>query len=170
MGAGFCDALGLGCSSKASIVREGLHEIAEFCKLFYKDFDQNTMLESCGISDIVATAFGGRNRKVSEEFGRRLLAMAPILDVEVKDEDEQSKELRLKMLWDQVEKDLLNGQKMQGLGTLIEVISCLDAYQLKYDCDLKHGNHNHYNGRFPLFYRIMEISTQGAKLQTLFDW
>lgn len=53
MGAGFCDALGYGYSSKAAIVREGLHEIAEFCKLFYKNFDQNTMFESCGVGDLV---------------------------------------------------------------------------------------------------------------------
>jgi hypothetical protein len=112
-----------------------------------------------------ATCHGGRNRKVSEEFGRRLLAMAPTFDAEVKEVEENSKKKQLKMLWNQVEKDVLNGQKMQGLGTLLEVINCLDDYQLKFDCDLKHGNHNHYNGRFPLFYRIFEISFLGAYYQ-----
>lgn len=63
----------------------------------------------------------------------------------------------------------LNGQKMQGLGTLVEVISCLDAYQLKNDCDLKHGSPDRFNEKFPLFYRIYEISLQGAKLESLFD-
>lgn len=91
--------------------------------------------------------------------------MAPTFDAEVKEVEENSKKKQLKMLWNQVEKDVLNGQKMQGLGTLLEVINCLDDYQLKFDCDLKHGNHNHYNGRFPLFYRIFEISFLGAYYQ-----
>jgi len=72
MGSGFCDALGYGYSSKAAIVRQGLHEIGEFCKLFYATYESNTLLESCGIADLVATCHGGRNRRVSEEFAKRI--------------------------------------------------------------------------------------------------
>jgi len=114
-------------------------------------------MESCGVADLVATCHGGRNRKVSEEFGNRIKCLTS-----------QSEE-DLRTIWSQTETDVLEGQKMQGLGTLIEVITCLDSYQLKYDCDLKHGNQNHYNGKFPLFYRIYEISLKGAKLENLFD-
>ena len=115
-------------------------------------------MESCGVADLVATCHGGRNRKVSEEFGNRIKG----LPSSPSEED-------LRTIWSQTETYVLQGQKMQGLGTLIEVITCLDSYQLRYDCDLKHGNQNHYNGRFPLFYRIYEISLKGAKLETLFD-
>ena len=50
---------------------------------------------------------------MSEEFGRRLLAMTPRVDAESK-EDGGFKKKQVSIVWDQVEKDVLNGQKMQG--------------------------------------------------------
>lgn len=126
------------------------------------------MFESCGIADLIATCHGGRNRRVGEEFGRRRIKMLKTSSSSAPEEKELSDvdiSKSLKTIWEQVEKDVLQGQKMQGLGTLVEVITCLNAYQLKYDCDLKHGN----SKKFPLFYRIFEISLKGAKLDTLFD-
>lgn len=96
IGAGFCDALGYGCSSKAAIVRQGLYEIGSFCKLFYSTYDESVLLESCGVADLVATAFGGRNRRVSEEFARRIRG----------DNDKEITKDNLRSIWWQVEKDL----------------------------------------------------------------
>lgn len=31
---GFCDGMGLSASTRAALIRQGLHEIALFCKLF----------------------------------------------------------------------------------------------------------------------------------------
>ena len=50
----------------------------------------DTFLESCGLADLVTTCFGGRNRKCAEAFAK-------------KEGD-----------WDELEKSMLNGQKLQG--------------------------------------------------------
>lgn len=43
MGAGFCDALKLGDSSKAAVLRQGTCEMAEYCALFSPSFQVNSM-------------------------------------------------------------------------------------------------------------------------------
>jgi len=65
MGAGFCDGLKLGCSTKAAIIRQGMAEMASFCQQFAPDtYELDTMMKSCGVADVIATSFGGRNRCV----------------------------------------------------------------------------------------------------------
>lgn len=100
MGAGFCDALGLGSSSKAAIIRKGLVEMADLCRLYFpSDFKWETILESCGVADLVASAYGGRNSRCSQEFARRVLRG----DTNVR--------------WSDIEDALLGSQKLEGLGT-----------------------------------------------------
>merc|ERR1719230_1401727 len=123
LGAGFCDGLGLGGNTKAAIIRIGLKETIKFAKMFFNGVLDDTFLESCGLADLVTTCFGGRNRKCAEAFAKG-------------DGD-----------WDELEKSMLNGQKLQGTITSKDVMVVLKAKNLAEE--------------FPLFTRIHEIAYEG---------
>ncbi|KAI1280743.1 Glycerol-3-phosphate dehydrogenase [NAD(+)], cytoplasmic [Halotydeus destructor] len=123
--AGFSDGLKFGDNTKAAIIRLGLKEMIKFVKTFYPEgFEKDTFFESCGIADLVTTCYGGRNRKCSEAYaaaeGKKSIA--------------------------DLEKEMLNGQKLQGPGTAAEVYKMLSA---------KNELEN-----FPLFVAVHEICTQ----------
>ena len=69
------------------------------------------MLQSCGIADLIATSYGGRNRRLAEAF-----------IVNLKESNEQH--VAPKTLA-QLEAEVLHGQKLQGPGTAREVFSVL---------------------------------------------
>lgn len=96
---GFADGLKWGDNTKSAIIRNGLMEILRFCRKYYtSETKVATFFESCGIADLITTCFGGRNRRVSEQF---------ILN--------PNKSLQ------QLEEELLQGQKLQGPQTAQEV-------------------------------------------------
>lgn len=97
IGAGFVDGLGFGGNTKAAIIRIGLVEMMNFCKKFYSGVKESTFFESCGVADIITTCFGGRNRKCADAF------------------------VTSGKSWDELEADLLGGQKLQGTLTAFEV-------------------------------------------------
>merc|ERR1711920_908276 len=97
LGAGFCDGLGYGGNTKAALIRIGLQEMKAFIRYFYPDVKDATFLESCGVADLITTCYGGRNRKCAEAFAKTGKS------------------------WDVIEKELLNGQKLQGTLTAKEV-------------------------------------------------
>ncbi|MGH0148515.1 UNVERIFIED_CONTAM: hypothetical protein FKN15_013165 [Acipenser sinensis] len=102
VGAGFCDGLGLGDNTKAAVIRLGLMEMVAFAKLFCKGTVTSvTFLESCGVADLITTCYGGRNRKVAEAF------------------------VKTKKSIEELEKEMLNGQKLQGPQTSAEVYKIL---------------------------------------------
>jgi glycerol-3-phosphate dehydrogenase (NAD+) len=104
----------------------------------------NTLLfQSCGSADSIATCYGGRNRLCAEEYCRHRLRSDYLV-------------AGAHMQWERIEQDLLNGQKLQGVGTCEEVMKYLAAV----------------NGQreFPLFTRIHAIALEGAHPSTLFDW
>ncbi|XP_019642660.1 PREDICTED: glycerol-3-phosphate dehydrogenase [NAD(+)], cytoplasmic-like [Branchiostoma belcheri] len=87
----------------------------------------STFLESCGIADLVTTCYGGRNRRVAEAFvtsGKTI---------------------------DELEQEMLNGQKIQGPPTAKEV------YHL-----LKEKN---CEDQFPLFVAIHKICYEGMPVK-----
>ena len=112
MGAGYCDGLNLGASTKAAIIRKGLTEMADFCRMFSKKFELSIMLQSCGVADVIASSFGGRNRECSAEFVRQI-------------------DRGIFPSWNEIESSILAGQKMQGLNTCDEVIACLNTLQVE---------------------------------------
>jgi glycerol-3-phosphate dehydrogenase (NAD+) len=60
-------------------------------------------IESCGVADLITTCSGGRNRKVAAAF------------------------IKSKKTIDEIEKEMLNGQKLQGTTTSQEVYHFLSA-------------------------------------------
>merc|ERR1719487_1252494 len=129
LGAGFCDGLGFGGNTKAAIIRIGLKETAKFAKMFFSGVQDDTFLESCGLADLVTTCFGGRNRKCAEAFA--------------KGEGD----------WDEIEKSMLNGQKLQGTITSKDVMVVLKSKNLA--------------SEFPLFTKIYEIAFEGKDPATI---
>lgn len=126
LGAGFCDGLGLGGNTKAAIIRVGLGETIKFCKMFYGGIKDQTFLESCGVADLITTCYGGRNRKCAEAFAKA----------------------GGKQSWNQLEKEMLNGQKLQGTITVQDVHKVLRKKGVA--------------AKFPLLSKIHAIAYEGA--------
>lgn len=122
--AGFCDGLGYGSSTKAAVMRIGLLEMCKFAAQYYKGVRMDTFLESCGFSDIIATCYGGRNRRVSEKF---VTAGKSI---------------------EELEQEMLNGQKLQGPLAALEVHKLLKEEKKEQD--------------FPLMTAVYKICYEGV--------
>lgn len=132
--AGFADGLKWGDNTKSAIIRIGLMEIIRFCRMYYgNDFKVTTFFESCGIADLITTCFGGRNRRVSEQF-----VLKPNKDLQ------------------QLEEELLQGQKLQGPQTAQEVYELLKVKE--------------HLERFPLFVAVHKILQREIKPDSLFEY
>eukprot|EP00900_Chrysochromulina_parva_P019144 jgi/Chrpa1/27230/Chrysochromulina_OHIO_Genome00008171-RA len=133
IGAGFVDGLGMGGNTKAAIIRIGLKEMVKFCKMFYPTagISDDTFLESCGVADLITTCYGGRNRKCAEAF---------------------AKHGKTKSL-DQIEAELLGGQKLQGTLTAKEVNHILKMKGLEHE--------------FPFFTTVYKIAYTDTPLSAL---
>lgn len=107
LAAGIVDALQLGGNTKATIMRIGLEEIRLFTKIFFHEVNKRIYFESCGISDLIVTCFAGRNRKVAEAFVK------------------QRKKI------EELEEELLKGQKLQGVDTAKQVYKIVSARGLE---------------------------------------
>ncbi|KAJ3121684.1 Glycerol-3-phosphate dehydrogenase [Nowakowskiella sp. JEL0407] len=106
IGAGIIDGLQLGENSKAAIIRIGLSEIRKFAKHFFEEVKDETFFESCGVADVITSCFGGRNRMVAEAF------------------------VKTGKSFEELEMELLNGQKIQGTLTAKEVHAILKQSNL----------------------------------------
>lgn len=131
LGAGFCDALDMGNNTKSALIRIGLIEMHRFATMYFDNISPQTMVESCGLADLITTCLGGRNRKVSEAYGRAAG----------------------KRSWEELEQEMLNGQKLQGTGTCQEVMKIL-----KRDNRLD---------QFPFINLIYKVAYEGAPLETI---
>ncbi|XP_051577710.1 glycerol-3-phosphate dehydrogenase 1-like protein isoform X2 [Myxocyprinus asiaticus] len=131
VGAGFCDGLQCGDNTKAAVIRLGLMEMIAFSKLFCKDdsVSSATFLESCGVADLITTCYGGRNRRVAEAFARTGKSI------------------------EELEKEMLNGQKLQGPLTSAEVYHILKQKGLV--------------DKFPLFTAVYQICFEGKPVQDM---
>lgn len=124
IGAGFVDGLGYGTNTKAAIIRIGLAEMVAFSKRYFDGVQDDTFFESCGVADLITTCFGGRNRKCAEAF------------------------VKTGKPFDEIEAELLNGQKLQGTLTAQEVYTILKRTGAEKD--------------FPFFSTVYKIAFEGA--------
>lgn len=106
LAAGFVDGLGLGENTKAAIIRIGLDEMRRFCRLNHETVQDHTFFESCGVADLITTCYGGRNRRIAEA---KVRTGKPI---------------------EVLEAEMLNGQKLQGPPTAIEIYNFITARHL----------------------------------------
>ncbi|KAK8673471.1 hypothetical protein V6N13_111805 [Hibiscus sabdariffa] len=118
---GFVDGLDMGNNTKAAIMRIGLREMIAFSKLLFSSVRDSTFFESCGVADVITTCLGGRNRKVAEAFAKN----------------------GGKRSFDELEAEMLQGQKLQGVSTAREVYEVL--------------SHRGWLELFPLFATVHEI-------------
>ncbi|CAI0456521.1 unnamed protein product [Linum tenue] len=123
LAAGFVDGLEMGNNTKAAIMRIGLREMRAFSKILFPTVKDNTFFESCGVADLITTCLGGRNRRVAEAFAKS----------------------GGKRSFDELEAEMLQGQKLQGVSTAREVYEVL--------------SNRGWLELFPLFAAVHEISS-----------
>ncbi|XP_074844442.1 glycerol-3-phosphate dehydrogenase 1-like protein [Carettochelys insculpta] len=130
VGAGFCDGLCCGDNTKAAVIRLGLMEMIAFAKIFCKgQVSIATFLESCGVADLIATCYGGRNRRVAEAFVKTGKSI------------------------EELEQEMLNGQKLQGPQTSAEIYRILKQKGMV--------------DKFPLFTAVYQICYEGKPVQEM---
>ncbi|KAM9164331.1 glycerol-3-phosphate dehydrogenase 1-like protein isoform 2-T2 [Pangshura tecta] len=130
VGAGFCDGLRCGDNTKAAVIRLGLMEMIAFAKIFCKgQVSIATFLESCGVADLITTCYGGRNRRVAEAFVKTGKSI------------------------EELEQEMLNGQKLQGPQTSAEVYRILKQKGMV--------------DKFPLFTAVYQICYEGKPVQEM---
>lgn len=96
-------------NAKAAILRRGLIEMRDISHLLNESVHQDTIMENCGISDVIASSYGGRNRLVAE-----MLVHAA----------------GLKTLHD-IEVHLLNGQILEGPATSAIIYEWIHSRKLE---------------------------------------
>lgn len=135
----------MGGNTKAALLRVGMIEMARFGGLFFAGVRNRTMVESCGVADLITTAYGGRNRLCAEAFAKERLQAG---DAQESPEECQEK-------WSRIEKEKLNGQKLQGTLTAKELYVSLQSRKLE--------------KQFPLFTTIYQISFEGRPVKEITD-
>ena len=58
-------------------MRRGLSEMISLAQALFPGVQSSTFMESCGMADLVASCYGGRNRRVAEAFVRATLCGRP---------------------------------------------------------------------------------------------
>ena len=84
--------------------------------------------------------------------------------------DSDSSEDRLTQLWEKIEQYMLKGQKLQGVETCREVLSCLVKAGKVDRNDLVSREMGGRNSDFPLLCRIYRISFLGDDPRSLLSW
>eukprot|EP00878_Enallax_costatus_P016906 GHUV01017747.1.p1 GENE.GHUV01017747.1~~GHUV01017747.1.p1 ORF type:complete len:484 (+),score=134.18 GHUV01017747.1:161-1612(+) len=130
LGAGMIDGLGLGPNSKATVMRQGLTEMRKFSKELYPTVRDETFFESCGVADLIATCYGGRNRFVAMEYTKAAQSGSP-------------------RTFEELEVELLKGQKLQGVLTSNEVQEILKQRSWEQQYPLFTTVNRIINGYFP---------------------
>jgi glycerol-3-phosphate dehydrogenase (NAD+) len=133
LAAGFVDGCGMGVNAKATVLRQGLDEMRRLAKALYPTVRDETFFLPCGVADLIATCFGGRNRLVAAAFA-------------------EAQEKGQPKTFEQLEEELLAGQKLQGVLTACEVADALSARAGS-------GGGGRWREDYPLFARVHDIVT-----------
>ncbi|BGP50395.1 hypothetical protein JCM10450v2_006314 [Rhodotorula kratochvilovae] len=132
LAAGFVDGMKKGGNTKAAIIRIGLLEMSAFTQEFFPSSSPHTFSHhSAGVADLITTSFGGRNRKCAEAF------------------------VTSGKTFDELEAELLNGQRLQGVITAEEIYGFLKA-------------RNRLDG-YPLFHKVYRICQREIGPEELFE-
>ena len=145
LGAGYVDGLQYGSNTKAALLRVGLYEMYHFALYFFSSnhgisdiqiqnqnnssnnnadkIQYTTMMESCGVADLITTCYSGRNRRCAETFAQERMIMThqPRSTATMKFDSCQQH-------WEDIERRILNGQKIQGVSTVYELYHVLQAH------------------------------------------
>ncbi|KAL8708898.1 MAG: hypothetical protein Q9220_006230 [cf. Caloplaca sp. 1 TL-2023] len=102
---GFVAGLGWGDNAKAAVMRVGLLEMVKFGKMFFSNsvHTETFTEESAGVADLITSCSGGRNYRCAKMSVERKVSI------------------------EEVEREELNGQMLQGLSTAKEVYGFLKA-------------------------------------------
>lgn len=121
LAAGFVDGRGWGDNAKAAIMRIGLMEMVKFGKEFFGEAVQTATFteSSAGVADLITSCSGGRNFRCARKAVEKGITVQ------------------------EVEKQDLNGQMLQGTTTAYEVNSFLKARGLE--------------SQYPLFAAVNDI-------------
>lgn len=138
---GLATGLGAGENAKAALLRAGMAEMRDFASSAVVDASggsttssvrAETFLEAAGISDVVASSYGGRNARVAREYALRVSSgTMPAGRATV----------------DALEAELLAGQSLQGELTSRE---CSEAIELRW-------GRAEGARRFPLFSTVRAV-------------
>ena len=131
---------------------------------FTQNFRYNqleTILQSCGVGDVIASSVGGRNRKCSEAFVSRIIKERISFDQVIRSSDAANSVAKL--LWAELETEILQGQKLQGVATAKELVNCIQHFEKVLGREL-------LNSEFPLLWKIYKISIGQDDPRSLFCW
>ncbi|KAI1774089.1 glycerol-3-phosphate dehydrogenase [NAD+] [Hypoxylon cercidicola] len=125
LAAGFVDGRGWGDNAKAAIMRVGLLEMVKFGHEFFGEtISTGTFTEeSAGVADLITSCSGGRNFRCAKKAVEKGLSVQ------------------------EVEQAELNGQKLQGTSTAVEVNSFLRRRNLEQEYPLFTAVYNILEGR-----------------------
>jgi len=126
LAAGFVDGKGWGDNAKAAIMRVGLLEMVRFGKEFFGQTVHTATFteESAGVADLITSCSGGRNFRCAKKAVEQGISVQ------------------------EVEKQDLNGQMLQGTSTAQEVNSFLMARGLEKEYPLFTAVHSILEGKY----------------------
>lgn len=132
LGAGMVRGMDEGKQALGILIQHGMLEMMHLMKHLCESYQPATIMESCGFADIIASADGGRNARVAEQF--------------VRCSDKS---------WDDLEREMLNGQKLQGVQTAAMIYFFVKKNKLEQ--------------RFPLLIAIHEVCVGKRKAPYLLE-
>jgi glycerol-3-phosphate dehydrogenase (NAD+) len=141
------------------------HATAMLCShasthLFCRHLQQDTILLSCGVADLIATCYLGRNSRCGAAFAKNLLH--ELESSSSSSDSDHNEGIAVKPLWAKAVQKVCSGQHPPGISTSSQVFKCLlhrygDSKERVFE-------------RYPLFTRIYEVAREGKTPERMFKW